>query len=226
MRSMSLVGLDVHAAQTHAAILNTETGELRGVKLRLSPIEVVSFLRSLPGPVQAVYEAGPTGFGLAREAKLCGIDVQVVAARPTPQARRRRRDRLRPRTGRVLLGGRHPLTPTPTTTARPVLPGRARDTTGHSSSHATVRDAAMGNHQPSGRWPRPLLDRGPRRTQGHEVSSPRISAWQRHRHADPALAPPREPRLDQQTQHTHSGANSPRPLTSRPPYQRRAVDAG
>ena len=30
---------------------------------------------------------------------------------------------------------------------------------------------------PPGRWRRPLLDRGPRRTQGHEVTSPRISAW-------------------------------------------------
>ena len=86
MRSISLVGLDVHAAQTHAAILNAETGELRGVKLRLPPIEVVGFLGSLPGPVQAVYEAGPTGFGLAREAKARGIDVQVVAAGKVPRA--------------------------------------------------------------------------------------------------------------------------------------------
>jgi hypothetical protein len=64
--SMSLVGLDVHAAQTHAAILDMATGELRGVKLRMAPVEVVGFLASLPGPVRAVYEAGPTGFGLAR----------------------------------------------------------------------------------------------------------------------------------------------------------------
>jgi transposase len=47
---------------------------------------VVSFLGSLPGPVQAVYEAGPTGFGLAREAKARGIDVQVVAAGKVPRA--------------------------------------------------------------------------------------------------------------------------------------------
>jgi hypothetical protein len=60
---MSLVGLDVHAAQTHAAILNTATGELRGVKLRMVPTAVVKFLSSLPSPVRAVYEAGPTGSG-------------------------------------------------------------------------------------------------------------------------------------------------------------------
>jgi transposase len=86
MRSISLVGLDVHAAQTHAAVLDVSTGELRGVKLRVPPIEVVSFLGSLPGPVTAVYEAGPTGFGLARQARERGIDVQVVAVGKVPRA--------------------------------------------------------------------------------------------------------------------------------------------
>src|SRR5262249_9385014 len=84
--SISLVGLDVHAAQTHAAILNTETGEVRGVKLRLAPVEIVEFLAGLPGPVRAVYEAGPTGFGLARVANERGVDVRVVAAGKVPRA--------------------------------------------------------------------------------------------------------------------------------------------
>ena len=48
-QSMSLVGLDVHAAQTHAAILDMATGELRGVKLRMAPIEVVGVLGGLAG---------------------------------------------------------------------------------------------------------------------------------------------------------------------------------
>ena len=84
--SMSLVGLDVHAAQTHAAILDMATGELRGVKLRMAPVEVVEFLAGLPGPVRAVYEAGPTGFGLARAGVARGIDVRVVAAGKVPRA--------------------------------------------------------------------------------------------------------------------------------------------
>ena len=83
-QSMSLVGLDVHASQTHAAILDTATGELRGVRLRMAPVEVVEFLARLPGPVRAVYEAGPTGFGLARAAVERGIDVRVVAAGQGP----------------------------------------------------------------------------------------------------------------------------------------------
>ena len=84
--SMSLVGLDVHAAQTHAAVLDMSTGELRGVKLRMAPVEVVEFLAGLPGPVRAVYEAGPTGFGLARAGVARGIDVRVVAAGKVPRA--------------------------------------------------------------------------------------------------------------------------------------------
>src|SRR3954449_427647 len=62
------------------------TGELRGVKLRMAPVEVVGFLAGLPGPVRAVYEAGPTGFGLARAAVDRGIDVRVVAAGKVPRA--------------------------------------------------------------------------------------------------------------------------------------------
>ncbi len=84
--SMSLVGLDVHASQTHAAVLDMSTGELRGVKLRMAPGQVVEFLATLPGPVRAVYEAGPTGFGLARVAVDRGIDVRVVAAGKVPRA--------------------------------------------------------------------------------------------------------------------------------------------
>ncbi len=85
-QSMSLVGLDVHASQTHAAILDMSSGELRGVKLRMAPGQVVEFLATLPGPVRAVYEAGPTGFGLARAAVDRGIDVRVVAAGKVPRA--------------------------------------------------------------------------------------------------------------------------------------------
>jgi transposase len=84
--SISLVGLDVHAAQTHAAVLDLSTGELRRHKLRVPPGEVVSFLAQIPGQVRAVYEAGPTGFGLARCAREIGIDVQVVAPGKIPRA--------------------------------------------------------------------------------------------------------------------------------------------
>jgi transposase len=82
---MTLVGLDVHARQTHAAVLVPDTGELRGCRLRMAPEEVVSFLAGLPAPVLAVYEAGPTGFGLARAAGERGIDVRVAAPGSIPK---------------------------------------------------------------------------------------------------------------------------------------------
>jgi hypothetical protein len=77
-KAMSLVGLDVHARQTHAAVLVPETGELSVSKLRMEPVEVVGFLEGLGPGVRAVYEAGPTGFTLgegsprARDGSACG----------------------------------------------------------------------------------------------------------------------------------------------------------
>ena len=105
--SISLVGLDVHASQTHAAILDVATGELRGVKLRMPPIDVVEFLATLPGTVRAVYEAGPTGFGLARAGTVRGVDIRVVAAGKVPRVRGSGQDRqARRRAPRAVAGGR------------------------------------------------------------------------------------------------------------------------
>src|SRR3954453_23329109 len=46
--------------------LDVQTGEV--LRTRLTPVhgDVIAWLESLPGPVKATYEAGPTGFGLAR----------------------------------------------------------------------------------------------------------------------------------------------------------------
>jgi transposase len=77
--SMALVGLDVHQAQSVAAVLDPVTGELSVERLRGAPAVVVpGFLEALGRPVRAVYEAGPTGFGLARAATAAGLDVRVV----------------------------------------------------------------------------------------------------------------------------------------------------
>jgi len=85
--SMALVGLDVHQAQTVAAILVPLTGELRVERLRGDPDRVVPvFLRGLNRQVRAVYEAGPTGFTLARVARKRGFDVRVVAPGSIPKA--------------------------------------------------------------------------------------------------------------------------------------------
>jgi transposase len=84
-KATCLVGLDVHARQTHAAVLHLESGELAVSRLRMTPEEVASFLERLPGPAMAVYEAGPTGFGLARTGRRRGIDVRVAAPGSIPK---------------------------------------------------------------------------------------------------------------------------------------------
>jgi transposase len=85
MKATCLVGLDVHARQTHAAVLDVATGQLGVSRLRVPPVEVVLFLEGLGPSVRAVYEAGPTGFGLARAARERGIDVRVVAPGSIPK---------------------------------------------------------------------------------------------------------------------------------------------
>jgi transposase len=86
VKAKAIVGLDVHAAQTHAAILDPGSGELRVRKLTMPPSEVVSFLEGLGREVCAVYEAGPTGFGLVRAARELGIDMRVVAPGSIPKS--------------------------------------------------------------------------------------------------------------------------------------------
>lgn len=84
-KGMTLVGLDVHARQTHAAVFDPATGEIGVSRLRMAPLEVVSFLEGLGPAVRAVYEAGPTGFGLARAGRERGIDVRVAAPGSIPR---------------------------------------------------------------------------------------------------------------------------------------------
>jgi hypothetical protein len=80
---MALVGLDVHRAQSVAAVLDPVSGELRVERLRGEPAVVVpGFLERLGRPVRAIYEAGPTGFGLARAATERGLDVRGRARAP------------------------------------------------------------------------------------------------------------------------------------------------
>ena len=85
--SMALVGLDVHQSQTVAAVLDPVSGELLVERLRGAPSAVVlEFLERLERPVRAIYEAGPTGFGLARAASERGLDLRVAAPGSIPRA--------------------------------------------------------------------------------------------------------------------------------------------
>jgi transposase len=73
------IGLDVHARSVVACGLDRSTGEV--VERRLTPDhrELLKWIGSLPGPAIVAYEAGPTGFGLARVLDAAGIECVVAA---------------------------------------------------------------------------------------------------------------------------------------------------
>ena len=75
----SWAGLDVHAARVLAATMDSESGELVVRRLPGATIDVVQFCAGLPGPVRVAYEAGPTGFGLARALEAAGVGCVVAA---------------------------------------------------------------------------------------------------------------------------------------------------
>jgi transposase len=54
-------------------------------RLAGSQAAAIAWLESLPGQVRAVYEAGPTGFGLARAARAAGIEMMVCSPGAIPR---------------------------------------------------------------------------------------------------------------------------------------------
>jgi transposase len=75
----SWVGLDVHARSVLAVTIDGESGELRKRRLSGTTSEVVEFCCSLPGPTRVAYEAGPTGYGLARALHTAEVGCVVAA---------------------------------------------------------------------------------------------------------------------------------------------------
>jgi len=75
----SFVGLDVHARSVAGCVIDERTGELVHRRFAGGTPPILDWLRSLPGPVAVTYEAGPTGFGLYRQATAAGFDCVVAA---------------------------------------------------------------------------------------------------------------------------------------------------
>jgi hypothetical protein len=109
----SWAGFDVHAAKIVAATVDGRSGELRFARLAGSTSGAVEFCRALPGPVKVAYEAGPTGFGLARELAAAGIECVIaapgkIARAPQDRVKTDRRDAER--LVRLLMAGElHPV---------------------------------------------------------------------------------------------------------------------
>lgn len=82
----SWVGLDVHARSVLAGVLDAASGELRVKAVSSRSEETVAWLETLPRPVRVAYEAGPTGYGLARACVRAGIACTVAAPSKIPRA--------------------------------------------------------------------------------------------------------------------------------------------
>jgi transposase len=79
MYQRTSVGLDVHARSVVACGIDGETGQVFARRLTPQHGEILAWIRNLPTPVTVTYEAGPTGYGLARFPPENGIDCVVAA---------------------------------------------------------------------------------------------------------------------------------------------------
>jgi transposase len=122
---MRWVGLDVHAYETACAVFDGATGEVESRRFVGRPHELLDWLAGLGRPLRAVYEAGPTGYGLARGAAERGLDLLVcapghIARKPGGRVKTDKRDALR--LARLLAAGDLTLVVVP-----PVEHERVRD---------------------------------------------------------------------------------------------------
>ena len=102
------VGLDVHARESTLAVFDQATGEVLTRRVVGRPHELLPTLRQIPHPARMVYEAGPTGYGLARRARAEGIEVAVCAPGktdrpPSDRVKTDKRDAIR--LARLLAAG-------------------------------------------------------------------------------------------------------------------------
>jgi transposase len=79
MSEGSWVGLDVHARSVVPGVIDQVSGEVRSLRAPPGSGETVAWLQTLPAPVRVVYEAGPTGYRLARACAEAGSDCVVAA---------------------------------------------------------------------------------------------------------------------------------------------------
>jgi len=102
------VSLDVHARESTFAVFDQATGEVSTKRVVGRPHELLPYLRQIERPARMVYEAGPTGYGLARRALAEGIELGVCAPGKTerPPADRIKTDkRDAVRLARLLAAG-------------------------------------------------------------------------------------------------------------------------
>ena len=86
MSEFTFIGLDVHARSVSAGVLDGATGEVRSCAAPARSAELVAWLGGQGGALTVAYEAGPTGFGLARACEAARIPCLVAAPSRIPRA--------------------------------------------------------------------------------------------------------------------------------------------
>jgi transposase len=76
----------VNARSVVAGLVEEQSGELRVKRVPHRTEELVGWIGQLADPVRVTYEAGPTGFGLARALEAAGIDCLVAAPSLIPRS--------------------------------------------------------------------------------------------------------------------------------------------
>jgi transposase len=110
------VGLDVHARESTIAVFDQATGEVITRRVVVRPHELLPCLLEVPRPARMVYEAGPTGYGLARRGRAEGLEIAVCAPGKTerqPQDRVKTDKRDAIRLARLLAAGELTLVTVP-----------------------------------------------------------------------------------------------------------------
>jgi transposase len=127
----SWVGLDVHARSVVAGVIDHGSGEVRSLRLPPGAEAAVVWLQTLPAPVRVVYEAGPTGYRLARACAEAGINCVVAApSRIRVAADRVKTDRRdAERLARLCGSGRSPRSVSPRRKRKPRAISCAREKT-------------------------------------------------------------------------------------------------
>jgi len=100
MSELTFIGLDVHARSVTAGVLEGSTGEVRSCATPVRTAELVEWLQRQGETLYVAYEAGPTGFGLARACAAAGVPCLVaapskIARAPGERVKTDRRDALK-----------------------------------------------------------------------------------------------------------------------------------
>ena len=87
MESMRWVGVDVHAKESVAVVLDQATGEITAQRLAGRPDEVVEWLSTLEPPFRAVYEGGADWLWIGPKSSGTRPRRRRLRTRPHPEER-------------------------------------------------------------------------------------------------------------------------------------------